>query len=965
MVLTAGSRFGPYEILSPLGAGGMGEVYRARDAKLGREVALKVLPEALATSADRVARFQREAQVLASLNHPNIATIHGLEESDGRCALVMELVQGPTLAEKIGAAHGRPSGDGVFRLEERQPLEGGVALRIDESLRIAKQIAEGLEYAHERGVIHRDLKPANVKVSPDGTVKILDFGLAKALEESPATASINTSPTISSAATREGIILGTAAYMSPEQARGKTVDRRSDIWSFGAVLFELLSGNQAFAGEDVSHTLAAVIMSEPNWSSLSGHLPAELERLLRRCLTKDPKQRLQAVGEARIVIEKLIAHPESAQNVTAGPAVAAAPRPPWPRALPWGIAAVLVLALLGMSLWTGLRPTPRPALPLRLSVDLGVDALLDSSLAPAAALSPDGKVLAFAARPSKPGSTHGERAPNDMSGVLFTGRQGTGGTQLFVRWLDHTEATPLAGTENAFGPFFSPDGQWIAFFADRKLKKVSVMGGAVLTLCDAPNGRGGDWGEDGNIVFAPRISSGLFRVSDAGGTPIELTRLDSSTGERSHRWPQVLPGGKAVLFTDSTSLNFNEANIVVESLGIGRRKIVERGGTLGRYLPGGYLIYLHNGTLFAAPFDLGRLEATGAPAPVIEGVRGESVHGSAQFAFSSSDTLVYLPGRSSEPDSAIFWLAPDGKTAPLRNVPGQYGELRFSPDGRRLALVLADANLEAVDVWVYEYQRDTTSRLTFGAGVNTRPVWTPDGLRLAFASDRAKRNVGNIYWQRADGSGEVQRLTEGDNLQRPSSWHPSGKFLAYMEINPKTAFDIMILPMEGSEAGGWKPGKPFAFLNDPSNEGLAQFSPDGRWIAYVSDESGRFEVYVRPFPGPGGKWQISTNGGLWPIWSPKGGELFYEEASDSKIMVAAYTASGSAFQPGKRRPWASNSVPFAQSGGAPFDVSPDGKRLAVLLKAPGQTETGPKEDHLTFLFNFTDELRRIAPKGKK
>jgi len=802
-----------------------------------------------------------------------------------------------------------------------------------------------------------------VKVRPDGTVKILDFGLAKALEETPAAGSISDSPTISAAASREGIILGTAAYMSPEQARGKTVDRRCDIWSFGAVLFEMVSGKQAFAGEDVSHTLAAVIMKDPDWSVLPDDQPPSLGRLLRRCLTKDPKQRLRDISEARIAIEDLIAHPESAEEGPAPPAAVQVRPPLWRRALPWGIAALLALALGGALLWIALRPGSRAASALRLSVELGADASLDSTL-PAAALSPDGNTLAFTAHPNKAGSTQGERVGNDMSGVTLTPRPSTGSpTQLFVRRLDRTEARPLVGTENAFGPFFSPDGQWIGFFADGKLKKVSVMGGAVLTLCDAPTGRGGDWEEDGNIVFAPNIHSGLFRVSDAGGTPIELTKLDLSTGERSHRWPQVLPGGKAVLFTDIRGAN--EANIAVESLGSGRRKIVQRGGTLGRYLLGGYLVYLHNGTLFATPFDLDRLEATRAPVPVIEVVKSEPVHQSAQFAFSSTGTLLYLPGQSTVSGSAISWITPDGKTTPLLNARGHYLDLHLSPDGRRLAMSLLDAKQEGVDVWVYEYQRDTTSRLTFGAPLNVRPVWTPDGLRLAFASYRTKRGVANNYWQHADGTGEVQRLSESDNPQGPSSWHPSGKFLAFTEENPQTALDIMVLPMEGSEAGGWKPGKPFAFLNSPNNETTPMFSPDGRWIAYVSDESGRFEVYVRSFPGPGGRWQISTNGGLWPSWSPKGKELFYEEVSGSRIMVAAYAASGGEFQPEKPRPWVSNSVPLLQGADRPLDVSPDGKRLAVLLKAPDQSQTRAKEDRITFFFNFTDELRRIAPTGTR
>jgi serine/threonine-protein kinase len=920
----------------------MGEVYRARDTKLGRDVALKVLPEVFARDVERMARFRREAQVLASLNHPNIATIHGMEESNGNCALVMELVEGPTLAERIAQS-------GTVGAELAPPrAPQGVPLHVDEALPIAKQIAEGLEYAHERGVIHRDLKPANVKVRPDGTVKILDFGLAKAFEPSLTTSPSPSSgregpgegldsPTISAAATREGIILGTAAYMSPEQARGKTVDRRCDIWSFGALLFEMLSGQQAFAGEDVSHTLAAVIMKDADWNALPATTPSTIQGLVRRCLTKDPKQRLRDIGDARIAIEETLTGPPDVGAVRELPI-----QPVWRRALPWGVAAVLALALVGISLWMALRPAPRLASPLRLSVELGADASLDSTLGPVVALSRDGNVLAFAARPAKGGPT-----------------------QLFVRRLDRTQATALAGTDNAFSPFFSPGGQWIAFFADGKLKKISVAGGAVLTLCDAPEARGGDWGEDGNMVFAPTMYSGLFRVSDAGGTPREVTKFDSSAGEVTQRWPQVLPGGKVVLFTAHSSLfGLDDANIVVQWVGTAQRKVVYRGGAFGRYLPGGYLLYLHSGTLFAAPFNLERLEMTGTPVPVVEGVSSDGRR-AARIAFSAGGTVLYVPGQVTNLESLIFWLDRDGTTEPLRKVPARYGDLRLSPDGRRLAVTVVGGN--DIDVWVYEWQRDIMSRLTFGNAQHYRPVWTPDGLRVAFTSDRAKPGgVPNLYWQRADGTGEVQRLTESGNPQMPFSWHPTGKFLAYSELNPQTGFDVLMLPMEGSEVAGWKPGKPFVFLNSPSNENTPLFSPDGHWLAYTSDESGRPEVYVRSFPGPGGRWQISTNGGVRPLWLRNGKELLYQEY-DGKIMVAAYAASGSAFQGEKSRRWSSVSAlllqPIAAVRGS-FDVSPDGKRLAVLLKNP-EAQAAAKEDHVTFIFNFTDELHRIAPPAKQ
>jgi serine/threonine-protein kinase len=611
----------------------------------------------------------------------------------------------------------------------------------------------------------------------------------------------------------------------------------------------------------------------------------------------------------------------------------------WRRTLTWRVAAgVMALALVSIALRMALRPAPRSALPLRLSVELGADASLDSTLGPAAALSRDGNVLAFTARPRKGGPT-----------------------QLFIRQLDRAQATPQAGTDNAFSPFFSPDGQWIAFFADGKLKKISVTGGAALILCDAPEGRGGDWGEDGNIALAPSAHSGLFRVPEVGGKPSELTKLDLSAGEWTHRWPQVLPGGKAVLFTQRGSMNFDDATIVVQSLITGQRKIVQRGGTFGRYLPGGYLVYLHSGTLFGAPFDVDRLELVGAPVPAVEGMERDAEHGGAQIAFSSDGTLLYLPDQSKNLKSTILWMERDGKTASLRSIPARYSDPRFSPDGRRLAIDLIDE--KGRDIWVYEWQRNRMLRFTLGAGENERPVWTPDGLRIAFASDRAERGVSNIYWQRSDVTGEIQRLTESNNPQRPNSWHPNGKFLAFAESNPQTGSDIMILPLEGSEVAGWKPGKPFAFVNSASNEGRPVFSPDGRWLAYWSDESGRSEVYVRPFPGPGAKRLISTNGGTYPTWSSNGKELFYQDA-DAKIMVAAYTASGSMFQAEKPRAWSAVSLPLSTwaIGELNYDVSPDGKRLVV---APDQAEGAAKEDKITFLFNFTDQLRRIAPPAKK
>jgi Tol biopolymer transport system component len=908
MVLGAGVRLGSYEVLHPLGAGGMGEVYRARDTRLGREVAIKVLPAAFAADHDRMVRFQREAHVLASLNHPHIAAIFGFEESNSTRALVMELVEGPTLQQRIAQG----------------------AIPIEEALPIAKQIAEALEYAHEHGIVHRDLKPANIKLTRDGAVKVLDFGLAKALSDDPLSPDVSNSPTFSAVATRAGTILGTAAYMSPEQAKGKTADRRSDIWSFGVVLYEMLSGQRLFTGETSQETLAAVLRAEPDWSALPATVPARVRRLLRRCLEKDPRRRIQAIAEARIAIEDTLggAADEAALAV---PSAA----PVWRQALPWVLAGAFALALL-LVLWTRQPPVPQPATPVRLSVELGADASLATGFGPAAILSPDGTLLAFTAQKA-------------------SGQQ----PQLYVRRLEQLAAFPLSGTEGGRDPFFSPDSQWLGFFAEGKLKKVAVTGGAAIALCDAPNDRGGTWSEDGTIIFTPAIGAGLSRVSSAGGTPEVLTTPDQAAGENLHRWPQALPGGRAVLFTANAIGDSENASIVVQSLPKGPRRVLQLGGYHGRYLRSGHVVYIHLGTLFAAPFDLGRLELTGPAAPVLQGVTAAPTNAGAQFAFSDRGTLVFLPGQTVAAGVPIQWMNQDGKTEPLRALAGNYNNIRFSPDGQRLAMELGEGRER--DVWVYEWGRDTMSRLTFDPGDDTRPVWTPDGQRIAFASTRAGKATRNIYWQRADGTGTAERLTETKNPPVPLSWHPSGKFLVFHENDPQTGMDLWILPMEGNETSGWKPGKPTAFLKSPSNEVEPAFSPDGKWLAYQSSESGRSEVYVRPFPGPGGKWQVSTGGGSYPTWSRNRKELFYRTA-EFGFMVAAYAVAGDSFRAEKPRQWSPGLVP-ARGTARTFDLHPDGRRFAVLKDAEQQAEE--KRDKVVFIENFFDELRRVAPAGKR
>jgi serine/threonine protein kinase/Tol biopolymer transport system component len=887
MRLANGTILGAYEILALIGSGGMGEVYQAHDTKLGRDVAIKVLPEAFAHDPQRLSRFQREAKLLASLNHPNIATIHGLEESSGTHYLVMELVPGETLRERIAR-------------------EGAVP--VEEALAIARQIAEALEAAHEKSIIHRDLKPANVKVTPEGKVKVLDFGLAKAFAGEEAGSDPSNSPTLSQAATLQGVILGTAAYMSPEQARGKSVDKRTDLWAFGCVLYELLTGKQAFYGEDITEILAAVVKTEPDWQALPSATPAKIRDLLRRCVQKNVRQRVRDAGDVRIEIEEALAAPKDAVATRVDPT---------PRSkLPWAVAAGLAV-LLGVAVWgwwRATRPTDKELRPLvRLDVDLGADVSLGSLGGADAILSPDGTRLVYVSQ----------------------GR-------LFTRRLDQPNATELVGTQGASAPFFSPDGQWIAFFAQLKLKKISVEGGSAIALCDTPYPLGGNWGEDGNIIAALNITGGLSRIPSSGGLPTPVT--DLQTGEATHRWPQILPGGKAVLFTANTATTgFDTANIEVISLVDHHRKTLQRGGTFGRYLPSGHLIYLNQGTLFAVPFDLDRLEVGSKPAPVLDQVGYNATNGWVQLDFSQTGTLVYRSGAAGGGLVSVQWLDAAGKTQPLLAKLDAYQRPSLSPDGNKLAISTSD-------IWVYEWQRDTMTRLTFGSGASTYPIWRPDGRYILFEAP------GGTFWTRSDGSGKPQPLTQSKNLQYPWSFTADGKRLAFHEFNPETQDDIWTVSLE-SDGAGLRAGKPEPFLQTPFDERHPSFSPDGRWLAYSSSESGSFQVYVRAFPDKGGKWQISNNGGVYPEWSRNARELFFRTV-DNQIMVASYTVRGDSFVADKPRVWSEKRI--ANIGlFANYDLAPNGKRVAALMEA--ETPEGQKaQSHVIFLENFFDELRRRA-----
>jgi serine/threonine-protein kinase len=903
MTLPAGAQLGPYQVLSPLGAGGMGEVYRARDTRLGREVALKVLAAAFADDADRMARFQREAHLLAALNHPGIATIHGLEDSDGRRALVMELVPGPTLAERIAQG----------------------ALPLEEALPIARQIAEALEYAHEHGVVHRDLKPANVKLTADGDVKVLDFGLAKALADDPTVPDISQSPTLSAVATRAGMILGTAAYMSPEQAKGKAVDRRTDVWSFGVVLYEMLSGRRVFTGETAAETLASVLKTEPDWDGLPAGTPASVRRLLRRCLEKDPRRRMQAIGEARITLEDVlagVAYEQGAESAI-GRSQASA-RNVWP----W-LAAAAALALgLGLGIRWSRREAPPAKAAMRLSIEAGTDAPIFLGYGTSLALSPDGSTL------------------------TFVGLNDEGGRQLFLRRLDQATASPLAGTENANDPFFSPDGTWIGFFADSKLRKIATTGGAAVALCDAPDDRGGSWAEDGTIFFTPTgsVGAGVLRISAEGGVPEPFTKVDPTVGIATDRWPQALPGG-AVLFTSfHRTAGYDDASLVVQREAGGERKVVHRGGYHGRYLRSGHLVYVHKGTLFVAPFDLARLEVTGSAAPALDGVYSRPGAAGSQFAFSDAGLLAYLPGPSRGQELPLQWLDASGKTEVLRATPFDGANIRFSPDGRRLAMNIYDGTQH--DVWLYEWERDTISRFTFDSENDLVPIWAPDGRAIAFASARADKTP-NLYLQPVDGAGATVRLTQSRNMQTPNAWHPSGTSLVFEEQTVAGGTDLMLLPLETDPTTSWKPGKPTVLLGSPAVESDATFSPDGRWLAYSSNDSGRFEVYVRAFPGSAGQWQVSTGGGRFPVWSRTVNHLFYR-AADLKLMVTEFVADDS-FRAGKPRAWSARLDDRGPNRS--FDLHPDGKRFAVLRSLAPEA----KRTHISFIFNFADELRRIAP----
>jgi len=894
MTLLPGARFGPCEVAALIGVGGMGEVYRATDTNLKRSVAIKILPEALAADPERLARFQREAEVLARLNHPNIAQIHGLERSDGTTALVMELVEGPTLAEQIAQA----------------------PIPVDDALPIARQIAEALEAAHEQGIIHRDLKPANIKVRPDGTVKVLDFGLAKAMEPTGAAATnASESPTITTPVqTLQGVILGTAAYMSPEQAKGRAVDRRTDLWAFGCVLYEMLTGRPAFAGEGVTDVLAAVVRAEPDWTRLPETTPAGIRTLLRRCLQKDRTLRMRDAGDARLEVQEALTGPGPGQLAAPADGIHARGR----RLLAVGLGAVIVGALIsGLAVWH-LKPTP-PSLPRPVSrtvIPLPPDTYLPEVALPSVTLSPDGTRLAYVA-------TQEDRE------------------QLYLRALNSLETRPLPDTEGASSPFFSPDGQWLGFYAGGQLKKISVNGGAAISLCKTPAGYGATWGSQDTIVFSVP-GSGLQQVPAEGGSPRALTHLEA--GEGIHFLPEFLPGGRAVLFSVGPQLQ-----VAVCSLETGERRDLVQGATSAHYVRSGHLVYAQpgGGTLMAVPFDARRLEVTGEAAPVVEGVRQSVIGPSvAQYGLSNTGSLVYVAGGMAAAERSLVWVDRQGMAEPLPAPRHAYFFPRISPSGERVAVSIREGG--AVHVWFYDLRRGALSRGTFNGNLNYTGPWTPDSQRIALLSNSA--GVLNMFWLRADGSGGLERLTTSERMQAPNSWSPDGQTLAFIQYSPATGQDIWVLHLSDRKVQ--------PFLQTPFYETAPSFSPDGHWLAYASDESGRYQIYVQPYPGPGRKWQISTDGGTEPLWNPNGQELFYRNG-DTMMAVNVSTQPG--FSAGNpvmlfRGSYLPTPITFPN-----YDVSGDGRRF-LMTQASSEAGTSPE---IVVVLNWAEELKRLVPTGTK
>ncbi len=911
MQIESGTSLAHYEVVEPLGKGGMGEVYRARDTKLGRDVAIKLLPEEFTRDTERLGRFEREARLLASLHHPNIASIHGIEDVDGKKFLVMQLAEGEDLTERLRRG----------------------AIPLDEALPIAREIAAALDVAHERGVIHRDLKPANIRVDAEGNVTILDFGLAKAMDIDEGDSDITNSPTMVRAATHAGVILGTAAYMSPEQARGKKVDKRADIWAFGVVLWEMLTGRRLFLGETVSDTLAAVLTKEADLAALPAGTPASVRRLVARCLQRDPRRRLRDIGEATIAIEDAISGADAAErgSATATPAKSAS------ATIAWSVAAVAVIALVAALL---LRPGEKPAAPLDLAVrtEPVANGGMSSRRGPAMAVSPDGQAMVFVARRTR-SETEGP-SPSD----------GASDRMLWLRRTGDLAATPIPGTEGAVVPFFSPDSQWIGFFSERALMKVAVTGGSPLTLCEMSGweARGGTWGKNGTIVFAPQWESGLSQVSEDGGEPQPVTTLDDAANERSHRWPQFLPDGRSVLFmVQMRGRSYDESPIKAVDLESGSVKLVMEGGSFPRYIPTGHLAWAKGNTLLVAAFDPGKLEVVGSPRPVVENVMASVASeanddGTAQYGFSETGVLVYRTGGATAQEGTLVLLDRSGKLIARGSRKEQFQGLSLSPDGTQVAVVVGDG-----DVWIWDSTRDTMSRLTFDGQVNA-PVWTPDGKSIVYTTNRSGRPTLKVT--SADGSGEPQDLIESTQQLWASSWSPDGRTLVANRF--EKTFDMIAIPVTDGRAG-----EPVVVVGTPAAEVFGKVSPDGRWLAYMSDESGQMQAFVRSMTGSGGRWQVSEGPGSGPRWIRDGREIMYIINSTRQLYAVDVDTSTGAPKFGRSSPmFASSEIDLANFAG--WDAAATVDRFAFLIP---DEEAVEEVSSVVIVTDWFERLNKLVP----
>jgi serine/threonine-protein kinase len=897
MAILPGRRLGPYEILSAIGAGGMGEVYKARDTRLDRIVAIKVLPAHLADRTELRERFEREAKTVASLNHPHICTLFDIGQQDGIDYLVMEYLEGETLAQR---------------------LQKGT-LPLEQVLTFAIEISDALDKAHRKSVTHRDLKPGNVMVTKSGT-KLLDFGLAKLKQEAaPENGSLSNLSTAADPLTAQGTIVGTLQYMAPEQVEGREVDARTDIFAFGAVVYEMATGKRAFDGKTQASVIGAIMSSDPPpISSLQPMTPPALDRVVRKCLAKEPDDRWHV---AKDLCDEL-------KWITGGSSQAV----PMPLAQVKGMrafgrrelilssgASLLGAVVAGIAVWN-LKPSPSAQPVSRTAITLPPgQQLAGLDRGPAVALSPDGTRLAYVAH--------------------------QGGTQqIYLRAMDSLEAKPILGTDGAFNPFFSPDGQWLGFFSGGKLKKASMSGGTVLNVGDVAFANGASWGSQGKIAFAPTNVSAIEQMPDAGGTATLISHFVKA--ENSHRWPEFMPDGKSVLFTTGfTAGNWENVGIAVQLPGTGgRRNLIP--GTAPRFASSGHLIYAQQGSLMAAPFDSQRLEVTGAAVPMVEGVLQSASNGYAQYSLSNTGSLVYVLGGLQSNQSKLVWVNRNGAEQPLSTPGHNYVYPRLSPDGRRVAIAIAEE--QGAQVWLYNLE-ETLTRLTFEGLANNVPAWTPDGKRIAFLS--SKEEPPSIFWQLADGSGGLERLTTTNQfLDAPLSFTPDGQLLAFIESDPSTGYDIWVMRMSDRKVQ--------PFIRTPFNESAPQFSPDGHWMAYVSNESGPNEIYVQAYPGPGGKWQISTEGGTEPVWSRNGRELFYRNGNK---MMAVDVATQPSFTGGKPRllfegPYVPTPATFPN-----YDVSSDGQRF-LMLKPSESAEAAPTQ--INVVLNWFEELKRRVPVGK-